>query len=192
MDMNIKIRPASENDAESLLKIYKPYIEKTAITFEYDVPTVLEFSDRIKNIKRKYPYIVAESEENILGYAYASCFKDRKAYDWAVETSIYVKMNARKIGIGSALYEKLEKLLKTQGFLNLNACIAYTEKNDEYLTNDSVIFHKKYGYELVGKFRKCGFKFGKWYDMVWMEKFIGEHNDNPNEIIPFSEVEIDI
>lgn len=187
--MEIIIKIADEKDAAELLEIYRPYVEKTAVTFEYDVPDVKEFSQRIKNIKQKYPYIKAVSDGKIVGYAYASVFKDRSAYDWSVETSVYVKEDCKKYGIGSLLYEKLEEILSLQGFLNVNACIAYTEKQDENLTNDSVYFHKKLGYSLVGEFHKCGYKFGKWYEMVWMEKFIGKHSDKPEKIVPFKEIE---
>lgn len=187
--MEIIIKIADEKDAAELLEIYRPYVEKTAVTFEYDVPDVKEFSRRIKNIKQKYPYIKAVSDGKIVGYAYASVFKDRSAYDWSVETSVYVKEDCKKYGIGSLLYEKLEEILSLQGFLNVNACIAYTEKQDENLTNDSVYFHKKLGYSLVGEFHKCGYKFGKWYEMVWMEKFIGKHSDKPEKIVPFKEIE---
>lgn len=187
--MEIIIKIADEKDAAELLEIYRPYVEKTAVTFEYDVPDVKEFSQRIKNIKQKYPYIKAVSDGKIVGYAYASVFKDRSAYDWSVETSVYVKEDCKKYGIGSLLYEKLEEILSLQGFLNVNACIAYTEKQDENLTNDSVYFHKKLGYSLVGEFHKCGYKFGKWYEMVWMEKFIGKHSDKPEKIVTFKEIE---
>lgn len=187
--MEIIIKIADKKDAAELLEIYRPYVEKTAVTFEYDVPSVEEFSQHIKNIKQKYPYIKAVSDGKIVGYAYASVFKDRSAYDWSVETSVYVKEDCKKCGIGSLLYKKLEEILSLQGFLNVNACIAYTEKQDENLTNDSVYFHKKLGYSLVGEFHKCGYKFGKWYEMVWMEKFIGKHSDKPEKIIPFKEIE---
>ncbi|MFJ6959878.1 MAG: GNAT family N-acetyltransferase, partial [Ligilactobacillus ruminis] len=92
------LRFAEIDDANELLQIYAPYVEQTAITFEYDVPTVAEFSKRIKNTKEKYPYIVAEIDGKIIGYAYAGTFKSRAAYDWAVETSIYVAKDDRGLG----------------------------------------------------------------------------------------------
>jgi phosphinothricin acetyltransferase len=110
-----------------------------------------------------------------VGYAYASAFKERAAYQWAVETSIYVDMQKRQNGVGRLLYEALEQRLREQGILNSNACISYAEVEDDHLTNGSVHFHEKLGYELVAHFHKCGKKFGKWYDMVWMEKMLGEH-----------------
>lgn len=175
---DIKIRFATVQDAESLLKIYAPYVEKTAITFEYDVPSVEEFAGRIENVLKKYPYLVAEIENEIVGYAYAGSFYERAAYDWAIETSVYVDTNKKKMGIGKKLYEALEKILASQNILNMNACIAYPAEEDEYLTKNSVEFHEHLGYRLVGEFKKCGYKFNRWYNMVWMEKHIGEHLDN--------------
>ena len=182
--LNIKIRSASVNDAEALLKIYSYYVENTAITFEWEVPSVEEFKGRIENTLKKYPYIVAESEETgeILGYAYTSPFKARAAYAWSVESSIYVKKECRKMGIGRLLLEELERLSKKQGVLNINACIASTDNEDEHLTNASIHFHEKMGYKMVGKVHDSGFKFNRWYDMVWMEKMLGEHTANPKPL----------
>jgi phosphinothricin acetyltransferase len=188
MKNDIIIRTVSEFDARELLEIYRPYVENTAISFEYEVPSVKEFEKRIKDTLLKYPYIAAVHGNEIVGYAYAGVFKARKAYDWSVETSIYVKQGCTAMGYGKMLYNKLEKILKRQHILNLNACIAYADENDEYLTNTSMEFHKHMGYELVGKFNKCGYKFGRWYDMIWMEKIIGEHTAKPQDIIPFSKL----
>lgn len=172
MQNNLIIREAAVQDAAKLLAIYKPYVKETAITFEYDVPSVEEFTHRMETIQTRYPYVVAELDGQILGYAYASVFKDRAAYDWSVETSIYLSKDSRGMGIGRALYEELERRLKKQGIRNLYACIAYPEVEDEYLTADSVHFHQHLGYEIVGEFHKCGYKFERWYNMVWMEKFL--------------------
>lgn len=175
----IEIREAKEADAAGLLAIYTPYVEHTAITFEYEVPTLEEFTDRIRQTKTKYPYLVAKQDGKVLGYAYAGQFHAREAYAWAVETSIYVDESCKHTGIGGKLHAALEKALKEQGFLNMNACIAYAPKEGEYLTNNSVEFHAHLGYRMVGQFYQCGYKFGRWYDMVWMEKLIGEHGANP-------------
>lgn len=185
----LNIRIATKEDAKELLKIYAPYVENTAITFEYEVPSIQEFENRIENVLKKFPYLVAEQDGELIGYAYVSPFKSRAAYQWAVETSIYVKMDAKRQGIGRKLYEKLEVILKKQGIINMNACIASPIKEDEHLTNDSVYFHEKLGYDMVGKFHSCGYKFNQWYDMVWMEKFIGEHQANQPKVIPFKELE---
>lgn len=172
---NIVIRSVSLNDAEALLNIYAYYVKKTAITFEYDVPTLEEFKQRITNTLKKYPYLVVVKEGTILGYAYAGVFKNRAAYDWSAEVTIYLKYDAVKCGLGRMLYEALETEMKKRGFLNLYACIGYPIEEDEYLTRNSAEFHAHLGYQTVGEFHKCGYKFGRWYNMIWMEKLIGEH-----------------
>ncbi len=182
------IRVATIADAPMLLEIYAPYVKNTAITFEYDVPSEEEFKRRIEHILRKYPYLVAESNGEIVGYAYAGPFHERPAYEWAVETSIYVRQDKKHLGIGKQLYGELEKFLKLQNILNLNACIAYPEIEDEYLTKNSVQFHRHLGYETVGEFHKCGFKFNRWYNVVWMEKQIGEHSEQPLPVKSFAEI----
>lgn len=185
---DVAIRAARVSDAQSLLEIYAPYVRNTAITFEYEVPEPTDFRKRIENTLKKYPYIVAEADGEILGYAYTGAFKERAAYDWSAEVSIYVKKDKRGLGIGGKLYAALEEISRAQHILNLNACIAYADTEDEYLTNDSVTFHSHMGYKMVGKFHQCGYKFGKWYDMVWMEKMIGEHPANPAPVILFSDL----
>lgn len=184
----IKLRVAKPSDAENLLKIYSYYVENTAITYEYEVPSVEEFRNRITNILKKYPYIVAESNGQIVGYSYAGAFKTRAAYDWDVETTIYVHKDFKGQGIGRILYAELERYLKLMNITNINACIAKADVEDEYLTNGSPAFHEKMGYRLVGQFTKCGYKFNRWYNMIWMEKMIGNHVENQPKMIPFSEL----
>lgn len=169
------IRTATPDDAAELLAIYAPYVEKTAITFEYDVPSVEEFRSRIEQTLLKYPYLVAEQDGRIVGYAYAGVFKGRAAYNHCVETSIYVDLQCQRNGIGRKLYEALEERLKEQGILNVNACISWTDTPNEYLTHQSPEFHARLGYEKVAHFHLCGYKFGQWFDMIWMEKMIGPH-----------------
>lgn len=188
IDMNITIRKAKPADAPQILEIYASYVQNTAISFEREVPSVREFSARIENTLKKYPYFVAELDNEIVGYTYAGRFKTQAAYDWSVETTIYIKEKNRRGGIGAMLYERLESALKAQGILNLNACIAYTDVEDMHLTNDSVTFHEKCGYQLVAHFHACGYKFNRWYDMVWMEKMIGEHLLNQPKVKPFCEI----
>lgn len=182
---NVQIRVAKTEDVAALLQIYAPYVQKTAITFDYEVPTLEEFTEKIMGLLKKYPVLVAETEGRIVGYAYASAFKNKTAYDWAVETTIYVAEDCKKKGIGRLLYDELERLLKAQNIVNLNACIAYPEEEDEYLTKDSVRFHEKLGYRMVGEFRQCGYKFNRWYHMVWMEKHIGEHTTCQPKVLFF-------
>ena len=181
-------RAAAREDAAALLEISAPYVEKTAITFEYAVPSPEEFAGRIARTLERYPYLAAEAEGRIMGYAYAGPFKERAAYDWAVETTVYVREEAKRQGVGRTLYAALERCLAAQGVLNLNACVACPEREDEYLTRDSVDFHRRMGYRLAGEFRQCGCKFGRWYNMVWMEKHIGLHPADPPPVKPFSEV----
>ena len=176
---NVQIRPATPDDASELVHIYAPYVAHTAITFEYGVPSVQEFKERIKRTIQKYPYIVAACNDEILGYAYTGVFVARQAYDWSCETTVYLKQGKQKMGLGRKLYETIEDISRAQHIINLNACIAYSEKDDEYLTKNSVQFHEHLGYRYVGRFHKCGYKFGRWYDMVWMEKLLDKHPDKP-------------
>lgn len=183
MDENIKIRNVKIEDAKSILEIYSPYIKNTAITFEWQVPSLEDFENRIKTISQKFPYIVAEENSEIKGYAYANTFRGRKAYSWTAESSIYIRQDCRGQGIGKILLQELENRLAQQGILNLYAVIASTDKEDEYLTNDSVRFHEKMGYVEPGIFSKCGFKFNRWYDTTTMVKFLGEHTDCPKNVL---------
>ena len=179
----MKIEFVSPEDAPELLKIYAPYVRDTAISFEYEVPDIEEFRERIVNISEAFPYIKAvDDDESILGYSYASRFHPRKAYDWSAETTIYIRSDARRGGIGKALYERLEELLRGMGILNMNACIASPKHEDEHLTADSIHFHHRMGFKDVGVFHDSGYKFDTWYDMIWMEKMIGEHTERQPEV----------
>ncbi|WP_331477854.1 N-acetyltransferase family protein [Butyrivibrio fibrisolvens] len=184
-DKDIIIREVSLMDAPELVEVYRPYVEKTAITFEYEVPSVEEFTDRIKNISAKYPYLVVEQDGRIIGYAYTSAFHVRKAYEWSAEMSIYLSDRCKGLGLGRRLYEILEDISYKQGITNLYACIGAPEKEDEYLTNNSINFHDHMGYKLIGRFTRCGYKFSRWYDMVWMEKIIAQHQTDAKDIIPY-------
>lgn len=215
----LKFRVARPEDAEALLAIYAPYVEETAITFEYEVPGVEEFRARIAHTLATYPYIVAVEEqsanadtahvdgvpvssapaagadtvtgahrtsEHIIGYAYVGRLHERAAYDWSVETSIYVDRSARKHGLGRQLYERLEAILRAMNIISVNACIAYPgTNNDPYLNTNSPDFHAHLGYQLVGHFHACAYKFDRWYDMIWMEKWIAPHPAKPEAMIPF-------
>lgn len=185
---NIKIRIVTPDDAGQLLDIYTPYVLHTAITFEYQPPTIEEFAQRIQKTLTRFPYLAAVQDGEILGYVYASPFHDRPAYDWAVETSIYIRSDCKRMGIGRKLHQALEDVLREQGILNMNACIAYPQTEDEYLTRDSVHFHSRLGYRMVGQFFQCGYKFGRWYDMVWMEKHIAPHLENQPPVRTFDQV----
>lgn len=186
----VRIERVKAEDAEELLAIYAPYVRETAISFEYEVPSLAEFQDRIEKISSCLPYIKAVRENEILGYAYAGRFQDRKAYDWSVEVTVYVRKDVRKKGIGRLLYSALEKSLRQMGILNMNACIAVPREEDTHLTGDSYHFHSKMGFDLVGTFHNSGYKFDAWYDMIWMEKIIGEHTKQ-QEAVKFGAWTID-
>jgi len=182
----MQIRVATADDAEQLLAIYSPYVEQTAISFEYVPPTIEEFRERINNTLENYPYLVAEENGRILGYTYAGVFHGREAYKHSVETSLYVAMDERGRGLGAVLYSQLEEWLKRQKVYNMYACITYTDREDEYVTDASIRFHEKNGYVLVGKHQLSGYKFDRWYGVLWMEKMIGVRPEHPDPFIPFS------
>lgn len=159
----IEIRNAQVEDAANLVAIYAPYVEKTAITFETQVPAVEDFANRIEKTLKKFPYLVAVEEGQIVGYAYASTYYARAAYDWTVEMSVYVQKEARGKGIGTLLYNALEEELTARGFKNFLACIALPNLA-------SIALHEKRGYQQVAHFKKVGYKFGTWHDIVWLQK----------------------
>ena len=159
----MNIRLAKKSDAAALLAIYAPYVENTAITFEYEVPTIEDFANRIEKTLGKHPYLVAEEDGLILGYAYASTYYARAAYDWAVELSVYVSQDTRGKGVGSKLYDELEGLLDQMGYMHFLACISLPNE-------DSLAFHAKRGYQQVAHFPKIGYKFERWHDIVWLQK----------------------
>jgi phosphinothricin acetyltransferase len=175
----LTLRPAVAADAEALIAIYAPYVQKTAITYEYEVPSPAEFRRRIETYSQKHPYLVAEVDGVPVGYAYASPLGSRPAFDWSVETAIYVREDCKGLGVGRALYEALESLLKEQGIRTMTAAIATVSHDDPYLTNASIQFHLRMGFTPVGTFHNAGCKFGRWYDLTWMEKPIGTYEENP-------------
>lgn len=183
----MKIRIASMQDAPALLEIYKYYVENTAISFEITPPTQAEFAGRIERILKKYPYLVCEEGGRIVGYAYSSVFRDREAYTHCVENTIYLDKECLRRGYGRALYSALERALSMQGITNLYACIGYpAEDNDDFINLNSPEFHAHMGYSLVGRHNKCGKKFGKFFDIVWMEKII--ETEDGEGIKPFPDI----
>jgi len=182
---NVIIRLATIVDLPHLLDIYKPYVEKTAISFELVTPSLEDFKQRFENISKAYPYVLIEENQTILGYAYAAAFHSREAYAHCAELSIYLAESAKGKGLGHLLYDTLETILKEQHIYNVYACVAFTENvSDPFLTNHSLQFHEKRGYKINGRFKRCGYKFNRWYDMVWMEKFLGIP---PKSVEPFIE-----
>lgn len=183
----VTIRNATREDAGRILEIYRYYVEHTAISFEYETPSLAEFQQRMETTMRRYPYLVLLQDGQIEGYAYGGAFSVRAAYEWSSETTVYLDRNARKQGFGKALYAALEQSLRDMGIRNLYACVACPEHDDEYLTANSAGFHAHLGFVKAGEFHKCGYKFGRWYNMIWMEKFIGEHEANPSPVTRFPE-----
>lgn len=178
----MEIRLAKPSDAATLLAIYAPYVENTAITFEYEVPTIEDFATRIERTLEKYPYLVTEEDGLILGYAYASTYYARAAYDWAVELSVYVSHDARGKGVGSKLYDALEEMLEQMGYIHFLACIS--------LPNEaSLALHRKRGYQQVAHFPKIGYKFNRWHDIVWLQKSL-EKESRPIKLLKVKESEV--
>ena len=184
----IAVRNAALEDAERILEIYDHYVKNTAITFEYETPSLKEFKERMERTMQKYPYLVILRDGRIEGYAYAGPFVGRAAYDWSCEMTVYLDHRAQKCGMGRTIYEALERALHDMGILNLYACIGYPENDDEYLTSNSADFHAHLGFVKVGEFHKCGYKFDRWYNMIWMEKIIGEHTTASPSIICYPDL----
>ena len=176
-------RQAVYDNIKRTEKILEAYEMKLHMYSDYIVRSQI-FDD----IMKKYPYLVIEQDGKIEGYAYAHAFVGRAAYDWSSELTIYLDHNARKGGLGRRLYEELADRLKKMGILNLYACIGYPQVEDEYLTKNSAEFHAHLGFELVGTFHNCGYKFDRWYDMVWMEKIIGEPHAGQSAVKSYSEI----
>ena len=176
------LRDARASDAARLLEIYAWYVENTAVSFEYDAPSLDEFLGRMERTTAKYPWLVVEEAGRVMGYAYAGPFKGRPSYDWSCEITVYLDHRARGRGLGRALYGALEEALGEMGLLNLYAYVSWAEVEDDILTRDSPRFHERMGYTLAGRFHRCGCKFGRWFDMVVMEKAIGPHDPDPEPV----------
>ncbi len=176
------LRCVTAADAEALLAIYAPYVSETAITFEYEVPGLEEFRRRIRETTEKYPYFCLEAEGQPVGYAYASPFRSRKAYQWIAETSVYLAPRGQKRGWGRLLCGKLEEACRAMGLTSLYSCITVPrEEGDPFVTRDSADFHAHLGYREIARFPGSGSKFGRWYDTVIMEKTLCERRPDMPE-----------
>ena len=169
---NMIIRPAIPADAAAIWNIYQYYVENTAISFEITMPSIAEIEGRIRKTLKAFPYLVAEEDGTVIGYAYAGSFIPREAYAHCAEVSIYISRENRNKGLGRRLYEELLSRLEAQGISNVYACIGVPEVEDEYLSNNSARFHAHMGFKEVGRFRNSGLKFGRYYHMIWMEKIL--------------------
>ncbi len=156
----LTIRPATTDDARTLLAIYRPIVLNTTISFELEPPTLNQFQQRIEKALTNYAWLVAEIDGRPTGYAYGTEHRSRGAYQYAVETSAYVHPNFYRQGIGKILYKKLLSNLAQKGYCNAYAGIA--------LPNEaSIALHKRVGFEYIGTFPKVGRKFGRWHDVSW-------------------------
>lgn len=175
------IRVAEERDAEAIAAIYAPAITDAVISFELTAPDAKEMSRRILAIQRQYPWLVYEASNTVLGYVYASVHNERAAYRWSVDVTAYIRHDARRRGIGKALYTALFEILVLQGYRT--ACAGITLPNTA-----SVQMHAAMGFKLVGVYHDVGYKFGKWHDVAWYERCLAEHVLEPPEPVPFPEL----
>lgn len=172
------IRVACVNDAYDISRIYAKYVEETNISFEYVAPSVEEMKRRIETTLKQYPYLVIDIDNHVVGYAYASAYHSRAAYQWDCELSIYLDENYHGKSMASLLYQSLLDILKIMHIQNVYACITYPNIKSER-------FHERFGFSIIGYFHKVGYKKGLWHDVKWVEKSL---NDDcpPLDVIPFS------
>ena len=170
----MSVRIATVQDVPRILDIYAPYVKNTAISFEYAVPTLEEFTRRFLGITAEFPWLVWEENGTVLGYAYGSRPFERAAYQWCAEASIYLCPEACGKGIGRKLYAALEQRLQAQGYKKVYAIITTANQG-------SVAFHQAVGYRHTATMPDCGYKFGNWYGTVWMEKQLNSWDTPPGE-----------
>lgn len=177
-----RIRLATVNDAEQVLKVYTPYVLQTASTFEYEVPTVDEFRGRIVKISARYPYLVCECNGEIIGYAYGSTHRERMGYSWCAETTVYLSAAHHRRGIARVLYNALFALMKEQGYKSIYVSILSTNVG-------SLAFHRAMGFEDIGMFTNIGYKLGSWHSNIWMQLFLDEHGIEPPLPVAFTAID---
>jgi len=182
--MAAQITFATAEDAPAIAKIYAPFVENTAVSFEIIPPSAEEMAKRIESLaSAQLPWLVMKEDRRVLGYAYAAKHRDREAYQWSVESSAYVEESARRSSVGRNLYNALFAILKRQGYQNVYA--GTTLPNDA-----SIAFHKSLGFREIGVYRKVGYKLGKWHDVAWWYLRIGSHDTNPNQPLGLSGITI--
>lgn len=179
--MGVHIRTAIDSDIPAILNIYKPYVEGTAITFEYAVPSLNEFTNRFHSIAENYPWLVCEIDGEIAGYAYGGPVFERMAYQWNAELSIYLSPKYHQRKIGTALYYCLFDLLHLQGYYKLISLITSANKV-------SIKLHETLGFTEFAVFKNTGYKLGNWYDVTWLEKDLREFTDKVSDPISIKEI----
>lgn len=172
--MRIETRLAKAADAAGIRDIYTPIVRDTAISFEARPPSKTEIARRIRETLRETPWLVAESGRHVLGYAYATRFRDREAYRWTVEVTVYVAEARQGRGVGRRLYEALLACLRAQGFRTALAVIALPNPA-------SVALHERLGFERAGLLPRVGFKRGEWHDVGLWSLALGVHDHEPRE-----------
>jgi L-amino acid N-acyltransferase YncA len=172
--MEKTIRSIEIGDAEAVRNIYAPFVSENATSFETEPPDVLAMEQRIKTVQDQYPWLVYVSDGKVLGYAYASRHRERKAYQWCVEVSVYIHASARHCGIGRALYISLFEILRRQGYVNAYAAITLPNA-------PSIRLHESLGFQHIGVFTQCGFKLGRWHDVAWLQlRLLDAPSPNPD------------
>lgn len=173
------IRPAEpDRDAADCVAVYAPYVEAGATSFEEAPPTAEEFARRIATTTETYPWLVAERDGSVVGYAYACPHRARPAYRWAVEVSIYIAADQQRKGHATALYQELVERLRRQRFQV--ACAGITLPNAA-----SVALHEKLGFVEVGVYRRIGWKDGAWRDVAWWQlELLPPGEGKPEEPLP--------
>jgi L-amino acid N-acyltransferase YncA len=180
--MTIEIRPAADRDASAIAEIYAPFVESSATSFETEAPSAEEIRRRLHETTVAYPWLVCVRGETVAGYAYATKHRVRAAYQWSVETSVYVHDSCRRAGVGRGLYTSLFAILAAQGFVNAYAGI--TLPNDR-----SVALHEAVGFQPVGVYRKIGYKTGAWHDVGWWHLALKAHPSSPEPPVLLAEVQ---
>ncbi len=180
---NPTVRMATLEDAPAIYTIYEPYILNTAITFEYDIVPLEEFRKRMETVLCQYPWLVYEKDGRILGYAYGSRFKERAAFQWDCECSVYIDQDVHRQGIATALYNCLFELLEKQGYYTVYALITYHHESSTKL-------HQKFGFTKVGVYPKTGYKLGKWWDLLVMEKRLRSVDEAPLKPEPICKIAV--
>ena len=181
MTNEITIRTAREEDAAKLLEIYRPYVEKTAISFEYEVPSEEDFKQRIRSIAAEYPYFVCEMDDQIIGYAYAHRHMERAAYQWNAEISIYIRQGFTGKGLGKKMCQTLIELLRLQGIRNVFSCVTIPNERSAHL-------HQSMEFSTEGIFQQAGYKCGKWQTIAWFRKNIAPYTNEPAPFLPISRI----
>jgi phosphinothricin acetyltransferase len=161
---------ATPDDAAAVRAIYAPFVETTAVTFESEVPPVQEIRARISTTLRRFPWLAAERAGAVVGYAYASTWRSRAAYRWAVETTVYLRDDARGQGVGHAIYGPLLACIRLQGFRLALAGITLPNPA-------SVSLHEAFGFRPVSVYRACGHKLGAWHDVGMWELELAPRTD---------------